>query len=73
MNQVKKGDRKMATIDLLSAKAQKYAEIHKAAFEVDRQGVVKNVATDEDGNICIKYSNGQWFHYRMNGETLEWW
>ena len=73
MNQVKKGDRKMATIDLLKAKAQKYSEIHRAAFEVDKLGIIKQVGTDEDGNVCIKYSNGQWFHYRMVNDQLEWW
>lgn len=63
----------MTTIDLTSAKAQKYAEIHRAAFEVDRLGIIKKIATDEEGNICIKYSNGQWFHYRMVNDQLEWW
>lgn len=28
---------------------------------------------DEDNNICIEYSNGQWWHYRMNNNQLEWW
>lgn len=63
----------MTTIDLITAKAQKYAEIHKAAFEVDRLGIIKQIATDNEGNICIKYSNGQWFHYRMVNDQLEWW
>lgn len=63
----------MTTIDLISTKAQKYSEIHRAAFEVDKLGIIKQVATDEEGNICIKYSNGQWFHYRMVNNQLEWW
>lgn len=28
---------------------------------------------DADNNICIEYSNGQWWHYRMNNNQLEWW
>lgn len=34
---------------------------------------------DDEGNMCIRYANGEWFHYRMNpgaeGQDpfLEWW
>lgn len=59
---------------MLSAKAKKYSQIHRKAFENPyKLGEVKKVWNDEDGNFCILYTTGKWYHYRMNGENLEWW
>lgn len=51
-----------------------YMEEHKKAFGVWNEGAIKDVWTDEEGNLCIKYESGRWWHYRKkdNGE-LEWW
>ena len=61
-------------ITMSYVRAKKYADIHRQAFENPSQlGEVKKVATDEDGNFCILYSTGKWYHYRMNDGNLEWW
>ena len=74
INQDTKGaERAMTTINLLEAKARKYSEQHRKAFENNKLGIIKQIGTDEDGNICIKYSNGQWYHYRERDGHLEWW
>ena len=51
-------------INLLLAKAEKYATIHRQAWENPAKlGNVKKAVTDDDGNLCVLYDNGQ----------LEWW
>lgn len=54
--------------------AIRYMEEHKKAFEVWSDGAIKEVWTDKDGNLCIKYESGNWWHYKKkdNGE-IEWW
>ena len=27
---------------------------------------------DKDGNLCIKYESGTWFHYKTTGR-IQWW
>ena len=64
----------MTTINIENAKARKFAEVHRMAWEDPHHlGNIEKVWTDEDGNLCIQYSCGEWYHYRMVGNRLEWW
>lgn len=54
----------------MEQKAQEYCERHKAAFENWKEGSIKKVWIDGDGNICIEYESGNWWHYNEEGE---WW
>lgn len=54
--------------------AKRYAERHKAALEYWYEGEIQKVWTDGDGNICIAYESGKWWHYRETGNgDIEWW
>lgn len=52
---------------------------HKAVWGKWDKGEPVDHWYDDEGNICIKYTNGEWFHYRMNpgdeGQApfLSWW
>lgn len=64
----------MTTIDIQKAKAQKFSEVHRLAWSnPSHLGAIEKVWQDEDGNLCIQYSCGEWYHYRMVGNRLEWW
>ena len=48
---------------------------HKNAVENWYFGEVVKI-WEENGILCIKYSNGTWFHYRKNNKNnncIEWW
>ena len=61
-------------IDIEQAKAQKFSAVHRMAWEnPNHLGKITKVWTDEDGNLCIMYSCGEWYHYRLVGNRLEWW
>jgi len=54
--------------------AERYAERHKATLEYWYEGEIQKVWTDGDGNICIAYESGKWWHYRETGNgDIEWW
>ena len=64
----------MTTINIENAKARKFAEVHRMVWENPHHlGEVEKVWQDEDGNFCILYSCGEWYHYRMTKNGLEWW
>lgn len=62
-------------IDMIKTKAEKYATIHRQAFEIDKLGAIETYWQDDNGDICVKYACGDWYHYRINEKykTLEWW
>ena len=61
-------------IDIQKAKAQKFSEVHGMAWDnPNHLGEIEKVWQDEDGNLCIQYSCGEWYHYRLVGNRLEWW
>lgn len=43
---------------------------HKAASETWSEGNIKRTWVDDDGNLCIEYESGRWWHYNDKGE---WW
>ena len=56
--------------------AQIYSRKHRRVFEHDKLGDVAEVWYDDDGILCIKYANGDWYHYKCDKDTkynLEWW
>ncbi|NFL33448.1 hypothetical protein FDB92_20235 [Clostridium butyricum] len=51
-----------------------FVNIHMQAFENWREGKVAKAWHDEDNILCIKYENGNWWHYKLNDDNhLEWW
>jgi hypothetical protein len=55
---------------LIEQRAVECAETHRKAFENWQEGGVKKIWIDSDGNICIEYDSGKWWHYNEKGE---WW
>lgn len=54
----------------MEQRAKKYYESHMRFFENWREGGIEKVWIDADGNICIRYESGKWWHYNERGE---WW
>lgn len=53
-----------------------YSRQHRRACEHDKLGNVIEVWYDDDKNLCIKYANGDYYHYKCDKSTkyeLEWW
>lgn len=48
-------------------------EAHKKAFENWTKGKPVEEWVDDDGNICIKYQDGTWYHYKKVNNYWEWW
>ena len=54
-------------------------EQHKAAWETRDKGEPVDHWFDENGALCIRYENGEWFHYKMcpgvlgQAPFLSWW
>lgn len=46
---------------------------HKAMFDSWEYGEPVKAWTDSNGNLCIRYQSGKWFHYRKNNSMLEFW
>ena len=52
---------------------QECYEFHRSIFERWEYGGIAESWTDEQGNLCIRYDSGIWFHYRRNGGELNLW
>lgn len=53
--------------------ANEFYTFHKSIFESWTHGDIAETWTDEAGNTCIRYSDGAWYHYRLeNGEVIYW-
>lgn len=54
-------------------------EQHKATWESWNKGEPVDHWFDDNGALCIRYENGEWFHYKMcpgvlgQDPYLEWW
>lgn len=47
---------------------------HRKAFEQPTAlGQMTKHWIDKDGYLCISYSNGTWYHYKIIGKRIEWW
>lgn len=49
---------------------EKYYKAHKSACGDWKNGEPTKVWWDMDGNLCIEYENGKWWHYN---KQVEWW
>ena len=51
-----------------------FVNAHKKAVENWTDGEVQEIWIDGDGNVCIAYESGKWWHYceDKNGK-IEWW
>lgn len=56
--------------DLMEQRATEYYQCHKKAFENWQEGEIEKVWIDGQGNMCIEYASGNWWHYNDKGE---WW
>lgn len=57
----------------LDAIAEKCYEDHAAKCNVWQHGTIKESWFDQDGNVCVKYEDDAWWHYKYHGTDLEWW
>ncbi len=63
----------MKGIDTLQMAVQAYEE-HKKKFETWPYGQIVECWKDENGNVCIRYEKGKWWHYKNIGTPqMEWW
>lgn len=46
---------------------------HKKAFETWTHGDIEQTWVDEAGNLCIEYSDGEWWHYNLENNQIVWW
>jgi hypothetical protein len=53
----------------LMERAAGCSRAHRAAVEDWKDGAIAKAWIDMDGNLCIEYKSGRWWHYN-NGE---WW
>jgi hypothetical protein len=56
--------------NLMEQRALEYSNAHKKAFEKWDEGEIKKIWIDSEGNVCIEYESGNWWHYNDKGE---WW
>lgn len=59
--------------DSITAAALRCAEEHMKACEDWNHGQIKGSWLDADGNLCIQYEDGCWWHYRETESGLQWW
>ena len=69
-----KGTKTIAEFKELKEKMEHLTEVyfnnHKSAWENWENGEPVKAWWDSDGNLCIEYENGKWWHYNEKGE---WW
>ena len=67
------GGEGMSKMKELRERAEEYAREHKKACEGWTHGEVEKAWLDDDGNICVQYEDGCWWHYRETEESLVRW
>lgn len=72
MHTVIKGTKTVAEFKTVKEKMEKLAaecySRHKQAFENWNEGEPVKVWFDFNGNLCIEYESGNWWHYNEKGE-----
>lgn len=58
------------TQEMMKKLALELFEIHKSAVENWQNGEIEKIWFDRNGNLCIEYTSGNWWHYNEKGE---WW
>lgn len=53
---------------------KQFYNFHRSLFENLEYGEIKETWKDADGNTCIKYTSGNWWHYTVdkNGNIIFW-
>lgn len=46
--------------------AKQFYNFHRSQFGIWEHGEIKEVWTDVDGNTCIRYADGKWWHYTVD-------
>lgn len=52
---------------------QQAVQAHKQAYDVWPHGDVAANWVDDDGHLCVRYADGQWYHYSVEDNTIVWW
>lgn len=63
----------MSKMKELREQAEEYRQEHIAACEDWAHGEVETAWLDDDGNTCVQYKDGSWWHYKETPEGLQWW
>lgn len=58
---------------MIPERVREYAKAHIDACDPWVHGGIGKTWTDGDGNTCIQYEDGCWWHYRETEDGLEWW
>lgn len=53
--------------------AKQFYNFHRSLFENWEYGEIEETWKDADGNICIKYTSGNWWHYSVNEQGIIFW
>lgn len=65
----------MSKMKELRERAEEYAKEHKKTFESWAHGGIVD-AWLQEGNVkvvCIRYEDGQYWHYEETSDGLKWW
>ena len=57
----------------LESLANRCADTHSLSVEEWTEGEPVKGWQDVDGNICVEYASGAWWHYKWTPEGLQWW
>lgn len=60
-------------VDKMDEMVKNYYEQHKSAFEYWSYGEPVRYWWDSNGILCIEYRSGNWWHYKVTENGLEWW
>ena len=55
---------------LMEQRATECYQSHKQTFKDWQEGGIAKIWIDGQGNLCIEYESGNWWHYNEQGE---WW
>lgn len=54
--------------------AKQFYNFHRSQFDTWEHGEIKKTWIDENGNTCIMYQSGKWWHYNVDkkGNIIFW-
>ena len=53
--------------------AKQFYNFHRSQFDTWEHGEIKKTWIDENGNTCIMYQSGKWWHYKnKDGKVIFW-
>lgn len=69
------GGEGMSRTKTLKERVDQYAEEHMAAYEEWTHGGIVDMWLHEgkEAIVCIRYEDGQYWHYEETQEGLKWW